>query len=86
MPEAALRYDADGVSVMMVGPGDKVAKQIVRVGRRGGGFVELTQGPPAGSRVLLGAASFVLEGDVVKPVLTKPTAAAPAAKPQAGAR
>jgi HlyD family secretion protein len=39
------------------------------------------QGPPAGSQVLLGAASFVLEGDVVKPeeAPAAPAATAPAA-------
>ncbi|HET9159462.1 MAG TPA: efflux RND transporter periplasmic adaptor subunit, partial [Caulobacteraceae bacterium] len=79
VPEAALRYDADGVTVMVVDPDNRVHKAPVRVGRRGGGFVELIQGPPAGSRVLLGAASFVLEGDVVKPeeVTVTPTAPPP---------
>lgn len=67
VPEAALRYDADGVTVMIVDDSNKVRKVPVRAGRHGGGFVELLQGPPAGSRVLLGAASFVLEGDTVKP-------------------
>jgi HlyD family secretion protein len=80
VPEAALRYDADGVTVMVVDEANKVRKVPVRAGRRGGGFVELIQGPPAGSRVLLGAASFVLEGDVVKPQEVA-VVAAPAAKP-----
>ena len=69
VPEGALRYDADGVSVMAVGPDNRVKATPVRTGRRGGGYVELVAGPPAGARVLLGAASFVLEGDVVRPVL-----------------
>ena len=68
VPEAALRYDADGVTVMVLGPDNKVAKMRVRTGRRGDGYVELLEGPPAGSRVLLGSSSFVLEGDVVKPI------------------
>jgi HlyD family secretion protein len=87
VPEAALRYDADGVTVMVVDDSNKVHKAPVRAGRRGGGYVELVQGPPAGSRVLLGAASFVLEGDTVKPqevADTPPPAAAPAAKAKAG--
>jgi HlyD family secretion protein len=79
VPEAALRYDADGVTVMVVDADNRVHSAPVRVGRRGGGVVELLQGPPAGSRVLLGAASFVLEGDVVKPqeVAIAPTPPAP---------
>jgi HlyD family secretion protein len=86
-PETALRYDADGVSVMVVDADNRVHRAPVRVGRRGGGFVELVQGPPAGSRILLGAASFVLEGDLVKPqevAGAAPAPAPPAAKPTAG--
>ena len=75
VPETALRYDADGVSVMVVGAGNKVSRVPVKTGRRGGGYAELISGPPEGTRVLLGAASIVLEGDVVKPV---DAAAAPA--------
>lgn len=77
VPETALRYDADGVSVMVVGEGNKVRRVPVKTGRRGGGYAELIAGPPEGTRVLLGAASIVLEGDVVRPV----DAAAPAAAP-----
>jgi HlyD family secretion protein len=76
VPETALRYDADGVSVMVVGAGNKVKRVPVKAGRRGGGYAELISGPPEGTRVLLGAASIVLEGDVVRPV---DAAAAPAA-------
>ena len=36
-------------------------------GQHSGGYVELLQGPPVGSRVLMGAATFVLPGDTVKP-------------------
>jgi len=75
VPEAALRYDADGVSVMAVGADNRVKATPVRTGRRGGGYVELVAGPSAGTRVLLGAASFVLEGDVVRPVLATPAQA-----------
>lgn len=76
VPEAALRYDADGVTVMMLGDDNKVRKIPVKPGRHGGGFVELLQGPAAGSRVLLGAASFVLEGDKVDPIEVSSAAAA----------
>jgi len=68
VPEQAIRYDADGASVMVVGADNKVTQVPVRTGRRAAGIVELVQGPAAGSRVLLGAASFVLPGDLVKPI------------------
>ena len=75
MPEIAIRYDADGASVMVLGSDNRVSQVPIKTGRRSGGYVELLQGPPAGSRVLLGAASFVLPGDVVKPVeVTDPNA------------
>jgi HlyD family secretion protein len=82
VPEAALRYDADGVSVMVVGAGNKVSRVPVKVGRRGGGYAELIAGPPEGARVLLGAASIVLEGDVVRPVDGAAIPAAAPAKPR----
>jgi len=68
VPETSLRYDADGVSVMVVDATNKVRKVKAVTGRRGGGYVELLSGPLVGNRILLGSSSFVLEGDVVKPV------------------
>lgn len=68
VPEAAVRYDADGASVMTVDQNDRVHKVAVKTGARAGGMVELLQGPPAGSRVALGGSSFVMEGDKVRPV------------------
>jgi HlyD family secretion protein len=67
-PEAAIRYDADGASVMVVQPDNRVRRVPVRSGTRAGGLVELVQGPPAGSRVALGGSAFVLDGDRVRPV------------------
>ena len=40
----------------------------MKTGMRAGGYVELTRGPPAGSRVLLRAAAFTLQGDAVQPI------------------
>ena len=74
VPETAVRYDADGASVAVVGADNRVRIQTVRTGRRSGGYVELVQGPPAGAWVLLRAASFVLEGDLIQP-LRNPAAA-----------
>jgi HlyD family secretion protein len=77
VPETAIRYDADGASVMMLGQGNRVSQVPVRTGDHAGGYVELVQGPPTGSKVLLGAAAFVLPGDVVRPVYTEAPTLAP---------
>jgi HlyD family secretion protein len=66
-PETAVRYDADGASVMVVGPDDRVKRVAVRTGLRGGGLVQLLSGPPSGSRIVQNSASFLLEGDKVRP-------------------
>jgi HlyD family secretion protein len=67
-PDRAVSYDADGAAVYVVDPSNRVHRVAVRTGQRAGGFVELLQGPPAGSRVLVTGASFVLDGDKVAPV------------------
>jgi HlyD family secretion protein len=67
-PDKAVSYDADGAAVFVVDTGNRVHRIAVRTGDRAGGFVELLQGPPAGSRVLITGASFVLDGDKVAPV------------------
>ncbi len=68
VPETAVRYDADGASVMVVGSDDKVARVPVTTGTRGGGWVELLTGPPAGSRVVQKVSSMLVPGDTVKPI------------------
>jgi HlyD family secretion protein len=40
----------------------------VKLGERSGDFVQLIEGPPAGSRVLAVGSSFTLDGDVINPV------------------
>jgi HlyD family secretion protein len=72
-PEAAIRYDADGASAMVVGDDNRVRRVPVRTGARAGGWVELVEGPPPGSRVALGGSAFVLEGDRVKVVEQAPS-------------
>lgn len=67
-PDRAVSYDADGAAVYVVDPSNRVHRVPVRTGERSGGNVELVQGPPAGSRVLVTGASFVLDGDKVAPV------------------
>jgi HlyD family secretion protein len=67
LPETAIRYDANGASVMVVGADGKVTQAPVRTGDRGGGFVELLSGPPVGSVVVAKAGAQLLAGDYVKP-------------------
>jgi HlyD family secretion protein len=67
-PDRAVSYDADGAAVYVVDPSNRVHRVPVRTGQRSGGFVELLQGPPVGSRVLVTGSSFVLDGDKVAPV------------------
>ena len=81
VPESAIRYDASGASLMVVGADNRVHRAPVQAGQRGGGVVEIVRGPPAGTTVVLNAAAFLLDGDLVKPT----TAAAPAPRPGPGA-
>lgn len=67
VPESAVRFDADGASVMVLESGNRVRRAPVRTGLRQGGVVELLAGPAVGARVLLGGGAFVLDGDLVKP-------------------
>ncbi len=74
----AIRYEAGGPSVMLVGDNNKVKQVPVKLGERTGDFVQLVSGPPAGSRVLAVGSSFSLDGDVIQPIEGD---AAPAAAP-----
>ncbi|HEY5105674.1 MAG TPA: efflux RND transporter periplasmic adaptor subunit [Caulobacteraceae bacterium] len=68
VPETAVRYDANGASVMLVDANDRVSRAPVTTGQRGGGYVELITGPPDGSRVVEKAAAMLVPGDYVHPV------------------
>jgi HlyD family secretion protein len=68
VPETAVRYDADGASVMVVQPDNRVKRVNVRTGLRGSGLVQLVQGPAAGARVVRNSGSFLMDGDRVRPV------------------
>jgi HlyD family secretion protein len=68
VPETAVRYDANGASVMVLQTNNRVKQVAVRTGMRGSGLVQLTAGPPSGARVVASAASFLLDGDLVRPV------------------
>jgi HlyD family secretion protein len=79
VPETAIRYDAGGASVMVVGADNRVHRVPVQTGQRGAGLVQIVRGPPAGTRVVENAAAFLLDGDLVRPVAAAPAApAAPA--------
>ncbi|HTO56602.1 MAG TPA: efflux RND transporter periplasmic adaptor subunit [Pseudomonadales bacterium] len=82
VPETAVLYDADGAAVMLVGSDDTIARVPVVTGQRGSGYVELVTGPPVGSLVVAKAASMLVTGDKVAPILE--TAAAPLSAPSVG--
>ena len=67
VPESAIRYEADGLFLMTVDSNNRAHQVAVKVGQKGGGWAQLVQGPPAGTRVVLGGASFVTDGDVIRP-------------------
>jgi HlyD family secretion protein len=68
VPESAIRYDANGATVVSVDANNRTRLNPVKTGARSGGWVELVQGPAEGTRILLGAAAFALNGDLVRPV------------------
>lgn len=82
VPEAAIRYDADGPKVMVVGPDNRVKRVPVQTGARGGGLVQLVKGPQAGARIVANAGALFLDGDLVRPVEspTAPASSRPVAK------
>jgi HlyD family secretion protein len=82
VPESAIRYDADGASVMTVAADNRVKRVIVKTGPRGGGYVQLISGPPAGTRIVQNAAAFLLDNDLVKPIEGAAPPAAALAKKQ----
>lgn len=77
VPETAVRYDAAGASVMVVAADNRVRRVAVQTGQRGGGYVQIVRGPPAGALVVQNAASFLLDGDLVKPTIASGAAPAP---------
>lgn len=82
VPAGAIRYEAGGASVMLVDEDNTVHQTPVKLGQRSGDYVELIDGPPAGSRVLATGSAFTLDGDVIKPTeeaaAPAPAVAAPA--------
>lgn len=81
LPETAIRYDADGAAVMVVGSDNRVKRVAVQTGARGAGMVQIVKGPAVGSRVVANAGALFLEGDLIRP-----SDAAAAAAPKAVAK
>ncbi len=77
VPETAILYDADGAAVMLVAADDTISREPIVTGQRGDGYVELVSGPPVGSRVVAKAASMLVAGDKITPILTSEAGAAP---------
>ena len=67
VPEAAVRYDANGSTVVVVDAANRVRSVPVRIGTQAGGYVSLVEGPAAGTRVLLSGQTLVIDGDTVAP-------------------
>ncbi|MGH6986799.1 MAG: efflux RND transporter periplasmic adaptor subunit [Caulobacteraceae bacterium] len=72
VPETAVRYDANGASVMVVGRDDRLVQAPVTTGQRAAGYVELVTGPPAGSRVVAMGGALFTPGDYVRIAYTAP--------------
>jgi len=68
VPEKAVQFEASGPLVTVIDADNRAHRVNVRTGARAGGYVELVQGPPVGSRVALGGGAFLLDGDLVTPV------------------
>jgi HlyD family secretion protein len=81
VPDTAISYDADGASVMVVEPNNKLKRVLVQTGERGGGWVQLVKGPPIGARIVRSAGGLLLDGDLVRPI--EDNAAAPPANASA---
>jgi HlyD family secretion protein len=76
VPASAIRYEAGGPGVMVVDDANRVSRTPVKLGDRIGDFVQVLEGPPAGSRVLAMGSAFTLEGDVITPIEDEAVAAA----------
>ncbi len=64
----AVRYEAGGPVLMRVDENNVLQRAPVKLGERIGEYVQVVEGPPAGTRVLATGAAFQLEGDVIQPV------------------
>lgn len=85
---SAVRYESGGPALMVVDKNNRVTTTPVKLGDRLGAYVQLIDGPPAGTRVLETGSAFTLDGDVIQPIEEEAAAtpiasvAADQAKPQ----
>lgn len=64
----AVRYESGGPVLMRVDENNQLHRAPVKLGERIGDYVQVLEGPNAGTRVLATGAAFSLEGDVIQPV------------------
>ncbi|WP_252349676.1 efflux RND transporter periplasmic adaptor subunit [Acidomonas methanolica] len=72
IPSEALIYEADGLSVATVDPANHVRLRKVAVGRDFGDRLEVKDGLPDGSRLIIHPPSSLREGSVVAPLAGGP--------------
>lgn len=75
-PITSVGTDAQGTFVMKVDTDGRVSRAPVKTGVRDGGRVEILAGLGEGEQVVVKAASFVRDGDLVNPVLANDATAA----------
>lgn len=71
VPSEALNYEADGLSVETVNADNKIAVHKVKIGRDYGDHLEILDGLPDGSQLVVHPPSALHEGSVVAPQLDK---------------
>ncbi|MFT8461945.1 efflux RND transporter periplasmic adaptor subunit [Acetobacter persici] len=71
VPSEALNYEADGLSVETVEADNKIAVHKVKIGRDYGDHLEVLDGLPDGSQLVVHPPSALHEGSVVAPQLDK---------------
>lgn len=71
VPSEALNYEADGLSVETVEADNKVVVRKVRIGRDYGDHLEILDGLPDGSQLVVHPPSALHEGSIVAPQLDK---------------
>ncbi|MBS1091911.1 efflux RND transporter periplasmic adaptor subunit [Gluconobacter sp. Dm-74] len=71
IPSEALNYEADGLSVETIGVDNKVTVRKVKIGRDYGDHLEILDGLPDGSQLVVHPPSALHEGSVVAPQLDK---------------
>lgn len=69
IPEKAIQFESTGPQITVIDEQSRAKRMHVKTGARAGGYVELLQGPPVGTHIALGGGAFLLDGDLVRPVV-----------------